>query len=74
MIAVGGHPVRVTHQGRARIITEHDTLILNEAYYAKGLGYNPISVPSLNAQIVKVTFTKYEYREKTTYSIEDVTG
>ncbi len=65
MIAIGGHLVRVTHQERTRITTAHGTLILNEAYYAKGLGYNLISVPTLNAQNVKVIFNKHEaYLEK----------
>ncbi len=65
MVTVGEHPVKVTHQGKARIATERGTLILNEAYYAESLDYNLISVPTLNSQDVKATFTKHEaYLEK----------
>ncbi len=67
LTAVGGHSVRVTHRGRARISTRHGVLALSEAYYAEGLEYNLISVPTLNAQNVKVTFARHEaYLEKGT--------
>ncbi len=40
--------------------TKHGILALSEAYYAEGLEYNLISVPTLNTQNVKVTFDRHE--------------
>ncbi len=77
MKAAGGHPVLITHRGKARIETEHGTLILNEAYYAEGLDYSLISVPTLNSKGVKVTFKEneaYLTKEEANIPLEKIGG
>ncbi len=58
LLPVGGAAIRITHKGKREIYTTNGTIALKEVYYAKGLEYNLISVPTLEKHGFDVVFSK----------------
>ncbi len=52
LIPIGGTAIRITHKGKSVIHTTNGTITLKEVYYAKGLEYNLIGVPTLEPRII----------------------